>query len=40
VPDDRGVDEHVERLGRQRAERRHGEPEDLAVVWGAPQHGS
>ena len=38
VADDRGVDEHVERLGGERAERRHGEPEDLAVVGRAPQH--
>jgi hypothetical protein len=37
VPDDRGVDEHVERLGRKRAERRHGEPEDLAVMGTAEQ---
>jgi hypothetical protein len=32
VPDDGCVDEHVERLGRERAERRHREPEDLPVV--------
>ena len=32
VPDDRGVDEDVERLGGERAERRKREPEDLAVV--------
>ena len=32
VADDRRVDEHVERLGGQRAERGHGEVEDLAVV--------
>ena len=32
MADDRGVDEQVERLGGQRAERGHGEPEDLAVV--------
>ena len=32
VPDDRGVDEHVQRLGGQRAERRQREREDLAVV--------
>jgi hypothetical protein len=32
VADDRGVDQHVQRLGGQRAERGRGEPEDLAVV--------
>ena len=32
VPDDRGVDEEVERLRRERAQRREREPEDLAVV--------
>ncbi len=32
VPDDRGVDEEVQRLRGERAERRHREPEDLAVV--------
>ena len=32
MADDRGVDEHVERLGRQRAERGQREAEDLAVV--------
>ena len=32
VADDRRVDEDVERLGGERAERRHGEAEDLAVV--------
>lgn len=32
MPDDRGVDEDVERLGRQRAEGRNGEPQDLPVV--------
>jgi hypothetical protein len=37
VPDDRGVDEHVQRLGGERAERGHGEGEDPAVVRGA-QH--
>src|SRR5437867_10366348 len=35
---DRGVGEHVERLGRQRAERRQREPEDLAVVRRAEAH--
>jgi len=40
VPDDGGVDEDVRRLGRERAERRHGEPEDLAVVPGAELHSS
>ena len=32
VPDDRRVDEEVERLGRERAQRREREPDDLAVV--------
>ena len=32
MPDDRRVDEEVEGLRRQRAERRQREPEDLAVV--------
>jgi hypothetical protein len=32
VPDDRGVDEDVERFGRQGAERGDGEPQDLPVV--------
>jgi hypothetical protein len=40
VPDDRGVGEHVERLGRERAERGHGEPQDLAVVSRGPEPGS
>jgi len=35
VADHRGVDEQVERLGRERAERRQHEAEDLAVVRGA-----
>jgi len=38
MTDDRGVGEHVERLGRQRAERRQREPEDLAVVRRAEAH--
>ena len=32
VADDRGVDEEVERLGRERAQRGKREPQDLAVV--------
>ena len=32
VAHDRGVDQHVQRLGGQRAERGRGEPDDLAVV--------
>ena len=32
VADDRGVDEQVERLRRERAERRERQPEDLPVV--------
>jgi hypothetical protein len=39
MADDRGVDQHVERLGRERPQRREREPEDLAVVSGAPEHG-
>jgi hypothetical protein len=35
MADDRGVDQHVEGLGCQRAERRQREHEDLAVVRGA-----
>jgi hypothetical protein len=38
MPHDRGVDEHVQRLGGQRAERGQGEREDAAVVRGAAQH--
>jgi hypothetical protein len=40
VPDDGGVDEQVQRLGRQRAQRREGEPQDLAVVGGAARQGA
>ena len=32
MADDRGVGEHVERLGGERAQREPGEPQDLAVV--------
>jgi hypothetical protein len=39
VPDDRGVGEQVQRLGRQRAERRQREAQDLTVVWGAAGQG-
>ena len=35
MTDDRRVDEEVQRLGRQRAERRHRELQDLAVVLAA-----
>ena len=38
MADDRRVDEEVERLGRERAQRRDGELEDLAVVLGAQPH--
>ena len=38
VADDRGVDEEVERLRRERAQRRKREAEDLAVVPGAQPH--
>ena len=31
VPDDRGVGEDVQRLGDQRAERRHRKPQDLPI---------
>jgi len=37
VADDRGVGKHVERLGRQGAERGNGEPDDLAVVRRCPE---
>ena len=41
MADDRRVDEDVGRLRRERPERRHREPEDLAVVLGAePQTAS
>jgi hypothetical protein len=36
VSDDRGVDEDVERLRRQRAERWHRQAQDLAIVRAAP----
>jgi hypothetical protein len=35
VPDDRCVGQHIERLGRQRAERRQGDRDDLPVMRGA-----
>ena len=38
VSDDRGVDEEIERLGRERAQRRNRESEDLAVVLRAEPH--
>ena len=38
MSDDRRVDEEVERFGRERAQRREREPEDLAVVLGAEGH--
>ena len=38
VPDDRGVDEDVERLRSEGAERRHRKPKDLAVVRRAEAH--
>ena len=38
MPDDRGVDQDVERLGGERAERRKREPKDLAVVRRAETH--
>jgi hypothetical protein len=40
VADDRGVDEQVQRLSRERAERRQGKQQDLAVVRGAAQQGA
>jgi hypothetical protein len=40
VADDRGVDEQVQRLGRERAERREGETQDLAVVGRAARQGA
>ena len=39
VPDDRRVDEHVQRLGGERAERGQGEREDPAVVAASAEHG-
>ena len=38
VADDRRVDEHVERFGGERPERRDGQAEDLAIVGRAAQH--
>src|SRR4051794_27184196 len=38
MPDDRRVDEDVERLRGQRSERRQCEPQDLAIVRGAKSH--
>jgi uncharacterized protein (TIRG00374 family) len=38
VTDDCRVGKHVERLSRERAERRQSEVDDLAVVWGAKTH--
>jgi uncharacterized protein (TIRG00374 family) len=38
MTDDRGVGEHIERLGRERAERGQREPDDLAVVRGTKAH--
>jgi hypothetical protein len=40
MADDRRVGEQVQRLGRERAECRQGEAEDLAVVRGAAQQGA
>jgi hypothetical protein len=40
VADDGGVDEQVQRLGRERAERRKCETQDLAVVGGAARQGA
>jgi hypothetical protein len=40
VADDRRVDQQVQRLGGERAERGEGEVEDLAVVRGAAQQGA
>jgi hypothetical protein len=40
MADDRGVDQQVQRLGRERAERRQREQQDLAVVRGAAQQGA
>jgi uncharacterized protein (TIRG00374 family) len=38
MTDDRSVGEHIERLGRERAERGQREPDDLAVVRGTKAH--
>jgi hypothetical protein len=40
VPDDRGVDQQVQRLGGERAECGKGEADDLAVVRGAAEQGA
>jgi hypothetical protein len=40
VADDCGVGEQVQRLGGERAERREGEAEDLAIVRGADWQGA
>ena len=40
MADDRRVDEDVERLGRERAQRRDREQPDLAVVRGAADHSA
>ena len=39
VPDDRGVGQHVQRLGHERSERRHGQGGDGPVEVGTPPHG-
>src|SRR5262249_58249872 len=38
VTDDHCGDQHVDRLGRKRAERVQGEPQDLAIMRGAESH--
>jgi hypothetical protein len=38
VADDGGIDEHVERLDREHAERGERQPQDLAVVDAAMVH--
>jgi hypothetical protein len=40
MADDGGVGEQVQRLGRERAECRQGETQDLAVVGGAARQGA
>jgi hypothetical protein len=40
VADDGGIDEQVQGLGRERAQRREGETQDLAVVGRAARQGA
>src|SRR5437763_6926911 len=40
MPDDRCIDQNVDRLGCKRAERRQSKPQDRAIVRGAEAHGA